>query len=293
MPTKNSDYFVMQKSLLTAVLVWLICPAASASDFWDNWDISMSAGYGERSNPLLNSDDIKTYINVDIAWYGDRFFFDNGDIGYNLYYGENLSLNIVGQLNNERVFFGKTNTQLVSIGDVFAADGLSGGSDVPIGGEGTPPEPEPIEYEVADRNHAYEAGLEAILDGEWGQLQLSVLQDVSDQHAGQRVDVTYSQTKIHKRWLISPSVGIAWKSSSLTDYYFGVEPDESNRIVPEYTAGSTHNLFGRILFSYAINKDLFWGTAVEYERLGDKIADSPIVVNDSVLTAYTGIKYRF
>lgn len=283
----------VKKSLCLAAFLGLFSQINHASEFWENWDVSMSAGYGERSNPLLNADDIKTYINIDIAWYGDRFFFDNGDIGYNAYYGDNLSLNFIGQLNNERVFFGKTNTRFVSIGDIAGPSGL--GADAPGDDiDGNPlPAPDPVEYEVADRNHAYEAGVEAIIDGDWGQVQISLLQDISNQHKGQRADIVFSQTRIWKRWLVQPSFGLAWKSNSLADYYFGVEADESNDIVSEYEVSATTNQFARVLFNYALKSDLFWGLALEYEKLGDQIVDSPIVAEDDVFTAYTGIKYRF
>lgn len=281
----------MKKNYLLAATMLFACQAIHASEFWDNWDLSLSAGYGERSNPLLNEDDFKTYINIDIAWYGERFFFDNGDLGYNLYYGEHLSLNLVGQLNNERVFYGKTNTGFVSVG---GSSGLAGGDSLEVDPTDEPlQEPERAEYEVADRNHAYEAGIEAILDGDWGQLQVSFLQDITNQHGGQRADLVVSQTHIWKRWLIQPSVGLSWKSNALADYYFGVEADESISTIPEYEAGASTNLLTSILFNYAIKPDLFWGLAVKYEKMDNNIADSPIVVEDSVLTAYTGIKYRF
>ena len=288
---------MLKASCLTAIILFAGQPAI-ANEFWDNWEFAVAAGYGERSNPLLNADDIKTYINVDIAWYGDRFFFDNGDIGYNLYFGENFSVNLIGQLNNERAFFGETNIGIISFDTLGPGLSAGDGLEPPDGGDPTNGEepietPDPIEYEVADRNHAYEAGVEVIYEDDWGQLQISLLNDISSQHSGQRADVVFSTNHIHQRWLVRPSLGLSWKSSSLTDYYFGVEPDESNQFVNEYTADASLNAFASVLLNYAIKKDLFWGLKLGYEQFGDEIADSPIVVEDDVFTAYTGLKYRF
>ena len=33
------------------------------------------------SNPLVQSDDIPIIADFDIAWFGDHWFFDNGDLG--------------------------------------------------------------------------------------------------------------------------------------------------------------------------------------------------------------------
>src|SRR5687768_315446 len=45
------------------------------------WRIGAALGYGLRSNPLIRSDDIPIAIDLDLAWFGDRWFFDNGDLG--------------------------------------------------------------------------------------------------------------------------------------------------------------------------------------------------------------------
>ncbi len=46
------------------------------------WRLGAAFGYGERTNPLIQSEDIPVIVDLDIAWFGKRWFFDNGDIGF-------------------------------------------------------------------------------------------------------------------------------------------------------------------------------------------------------------------
>src|SRR5687767_12719128 len=46
------------------------------------WDLGIAVGAGERSNPLVNGEDIDINAVVDFTWTGRKFFFDNGDFGY-------------------------------------------------------------------------------------------------------------------------------------------------------------------------------------------------------------------
>src|SRR5262245_37896420 len=49
-----------------------------------NWRFGIGLGYGERTNPLIQSDDIPVIVDLDIAWFGERWFFDNFDLGFAL-----------------------------------------------------------------------------------------------------------------------------------------------------------------------------------------------------------------
>jgi hypothetical protein len=57
----------------------LLLPAFAAAE--SPWRLGVAMGYGERSNPLLNSDDLPIILDLDIAYFGEHFFFDNGDVG--------------------------------------------------------------------------------------------------------------------------------------------------------------------------------------------------------------------
>src|SRR5690606_34103316 len=161
-----------QPTLAVAALILGAAPAIAlgagddAEEAESPWRIGVAFGRGERSNPLIQSDDIDILVDIDIAWFGERWFFDNGDVGRTLRDGERYTLNVIGRFNSDRVFFSKTDTEYVSL---FA--GQAGGFAA-----------EPIE--VPDRDYAFEVGLEYLSDGDWGFLQAAVHKDVSDRHRG-------------------------------------------------------------------------------------------------------------
>ena len=108
----------IRRTLIAATALAAVTPLAAAAADGDGtspWEIGIAFGYGERSNPLIQSDDIPVLIDIDIAWYGERWFFDNGDVGRTLFDGANVTVNFIGRVNSNRVFFSKTDTDYVSI----------------------------------------------------------------------------------------------------------------------------------------------------------------------------------
>src|SRR6186713_422825 len=138
-----------------------------------NWRLGVALGFGERTNPLIQSDDIPVIVDLDIAWFGERWFFDNFDLGFALVDNSRFTTNVVARLNSDRAFFGKTNTRYVN----FTV--TAGGGQVPI----PPPASQgavdaPVVLKVPDRDYAVELGLEMLLDGEWGHATLRAFHDV-------------------------------------------------------------------------------------------------------------------
>src|SRR3954471_15836538 len=93
-----------------------------------HWRLGLALGYGERTNPLIQSEKIPVLVDLDIAWFGKRWFFDNGDLGFSLVDGPAFTINAVARVNTDRAFFAKTNTKYVnfqyaSAGETNAIDG--------------------------------------------------------------------------------------------------------------------------------------------------------------------------
>ncbi len=249
--------------------------AGGAAATESRWRLGAAFGYGLRSNPLLQSDDIPIVVDLDVAWFGERFFFDNGDLGLTFLDNAQATASVVARVNSDRVFFGNTDTKFVSVGlsgEMLAAD---------------------TELTVPDRDYAVEMGVELLTDGRWGFLQASAYHDVSGTHEGYEIDVSYGFGWRNQRWYIEPSVGFAYKSEDLNDYYWGVRDSESNAALPAYVAGSGVNYRGRLLISYQLNRNWSFSLAADYERLNDDAAASPIVEEREVLGYFAGFGYRF
>jgi outer membrane protein len=238
------------------------------------WSLGVALGYGIRTNPLALSDDIPILVDLDVSWFGKRWFFDNGDLGFTVLDQDRYTASLVGRFNNDRVFFGKASNSFISI-----SDGIQG--------------PVIEKIKVPDRNYAVEAGVEILADGDWGYLQATAFHDVSGTHGGYELFANYSYSVRRQRWFYRPSLGVSWKSKDMNDYYWGVQESEANAIFPAYTAGAGLNVHAQFMTSYQINRHWALIAVLEYERMNSEAADSPIVEDQVVLGTFVGFKYEY
>jgi len=251
----------------------LLLPALSAAE--SPWKLGAAVGYGERSNPLVFADDIPIALQLDIAYFGEHFFFDNGDLGLTFVNNDLVTVSAMARARSDRVFFSRTNTRFVDVG-------LSG----------APLESETV-VTVPDRNYAVEAGVELLSDGRWGYLQMNAFHDVSDTHNGYQIDVDYGVGLRAGLWYFRPSLGLSYKSAALNNYYWGVRPSESNAALPAYEAGGGINARAQLRASYHFSRSWLLALSVEVEQMNDEAAGSPIVQDHAVLGYFAGLGYRF
>jgi outer membrane protein len=264
---------ILMLGLMHPSFTWAVEPLPDSQPE-SPWRLGVALGYGLRTNPLAQSDDIPIVVNVDIAWFGKRWFFDNGDLGYTLLDRDSYTIDLVGRYNSDRVFFGKTNTKFISVTD---------GVDNPV-----------LEkIEVPDRDFAIELGVELLADGDWGSLQMTAFQDISGTHDGFELYANYGYSVYRQRWFYRPSLGMSWKSSELNDYYWGVREDEANTLFPVYEAGAGLNVHARMLAGFQINPNWAFIAVGEFERINAEAAESPIVKDQNVWGVFAGFKYEY
>jgi outer membrane protein len=253
-----------------------------------SWRFGVGLGYGQRTNPLIQSDDIPVVVDLDIAWFGERWFFDNFDLGFSLVDHSRFTTNVVARLNSDRAFFGKTNTRYVNF-------------SLPAGGAATPLPPSApganfngaVELKVPDRDYAVELGLEMLLDGEWGQATLRAFHDVSGTHEGYEISADYSYRWTRGRFSIAPSVGVAYKSAALSDYYWGIHADEVLPTLQGYQVDGGIGWEAGLRSSYYLTKSIRLALSANYERLQYSVARSPIVEEPYVLGYFAGLAWQF
>ena len=266
-----------QLALLLLALDATFCLAEEESEevTESRWRLGAALGYGVRSNPLVQSDDIPIIVDLDIAWFGDSWFFDNGDLGLTVADSDAMTASVVARVNSDRVFFGNTERR-------FVAFDLAGG-----------PLAEAVEFKVPDRDYAIELGMEVLTDGPWGALQLSAFHDVSGTHEGFELYANYSFGWRAQRLYIEPSIGVSYKSADLNNYYWGVTDDEASVVVAPYEAEAGFNWHARLMVGYQLTRH--WGISLvaEQERINDEAAASPIVKERNVLGYFAGLAYRF
>ncbi len=252
------------------------------------WRLGAAFGYGRRSNPLIQSDDIPVVVDVDIAYFGNRWFFDNGDLGVELFNNRAATTNLVARVNSDRTFFGKTNTRLVNFS--IMAGGATGALANPETGE-LIETPQPLK--PPKRDYAVELGFETLFDGEWGQATLRGYHDISGTHDGYEISADYSYRFSRGRFAIAPTVGLSWKSAALSDYYWGVHDDEVSAALHGYEARGGLGWEAGLRTSYYISKSLRLAVSANYERLQYSVARSPLVEQDYVFGYFAGLGWQF
>ena len=228
------------------------------------WRVGLAAGLGERSNPLINSDDVPIYGMVQLSYFGERFFFDNGDLGWHLAGGRNWNLNAIAGVGGERSFFDHLNEGSIGFSPIF--DGAPGAPPA----EGEPPpedngqepplqdefEQEEVKVEAPDRDFTVDGGLELLYYLGDSELQLQVLTDISDRHNGQEVWLSWAIPQASGRWQWVPSFGVNWKSGRAADYYYGVQKSEAQPGLPAHRVDAATNWFARLTASYSLDDHL-------------------------------------
>ena len=259
------------------VLAVTPCLQAEAADESESsrWRLGAALGYGQRSNPLIQSEDIPIILDVDIAWFGERWFFDNGDLGLTFSDNALLTASVVARFNSDRVFFGRTDARFITV-DAAGA-----------------PLAQPVDFEPPDRDYAVEVGVEVLTDGRWGAMQLSAFHDVSGTHDGYELYADYAYRFLARRLYFEPSLGASYKSAAMNDYYWGLTENEAGLVVLPYEAGAGVNWHARFLVGYQLTADWSLTLVAEYERLNDEAASSPIVDERGVVGWFAGLAWRF
>lgn len=253
-----------------------------------NWRFGVAVGYGERTNPLIQSEDIPVLIDLDIAWFGERWFFDNFDLGFELFDRPSFTTNIVARVNSDRAFFSKTNTKYINFS--YLKGGVLGPAVDP--GSGALVD-QPVQFKPPKRDYAIELGFEMLTDGEWGMAALRAFHDVSSTHHGYEFSADYGFRWVRGRWSIGPSVGVSYKSAALSDYYWGVHDDEATFLLPVYEAKGGFGWEAGLRTSYYLTKSIRLALSANYERLQHSVAMSPLVEDDHVLGYFAGLAWQF
>lgn len=275
------------------------------------WTLGFAAGRGKFLNPFTASDDLDIYAVLDIAWYGSRFFFDNGDLGAVLRESSSFSVNALVTFNNERNYFGFLNSAGTGLRVLDAAteDSLVSGADItgnqdrdPDGTGGGASRDTPsdagsfggdIDSSLPERNFAVNAGLEFLHISQWGDIQAQVLTDVSGTHHGQAAWLSYTYPWFTPNSEFAFSAGVEWKSRDLVDYYYGVRRDEVIPGRPAYEGTSGTNAFLRFSASRRLSERWKAVGVMEREFLSSSIRNSPVIERDTSDTFFLGLYYRF
>lgn len=271
-------------------------PSARYGDDLSPWRVGISVGYGQRENPLVNGEDIPVYGGLQLSYFGEHVFFDNGDVGFFILSGKHWDVNAIAGLGSERVFFSSFNrTGFGFIGTVDA-----GAPEPPV----VFPVPEPSEgagerpvgskrERPPKRSLTVDAGVEWLYYRNHVDVQVQVLTDASGRHNGQELWMSADYHIKRGNWRFSPGFGLTWESSQAANYFYGVRQYEVTSQRPAYKVGDAWSGLVRLNAAYRLNAHWnivgLWQASV----FDDSISDSPWVEKHVTQSFYLGVYYEF
>jgi MipA family protein len=146
---------------------------------------------------------------------------------------------------------------------------------------------------MEDRRITVDAGVGFSWQTRWGLLSVSWVADILGRHGGYETELAYTVLFPWKGFDIIPSLGIRCKSSSLTNYYYGVDSEEALPGRPSYKAGPAIDPFARIAVKRDLVEKFSLLGAVQCEWFDAEIKDSPIVDRTHSISFLTGLLYTF
>jgi MipA family protein len=242
------------------------------------WNLSVALGAGIRTNPVVRSQDIPLIVVPHFSYYGKRFFIDNLDPGVTLFEGETNTLSLIASPGYDRVFFYRSDLQNIFIGGAQSA--AAGQTQVALQGH-TPQTSQ--EIATRPRKITYLAGPEWTFKFAAVTGQLDYLHEITGRNHGDEMRAALGMPLGHLGGSWSANVGVTWKSAGIVNYYYG-----SPGI---YEAGWALNPFAKLGYSRPLSSKWKLDAFVHCERLGNAIADSPIIRSHYVTTAFVGATY--
>lgn len=271
-----------------------------------SWHFGIALGLGVKTNPLVDGDNIPLLILPDIAWYAEKAYFDNGELGYQWLDQPKFAFETFLQLDRENALFSflhpanilvPTNESSTSIIDDSFNSSIDGPIDNTTIGPSNEnlqrPEPSLSIDEIASRKWAVNAGFRGhyfLSNGEW---QLSFKQDISNVHKGQQVGLQYSHRWVWHDFRFTLRTGTDWKSARLIDYYYGVSQRDTNNTELYFDGKSGWQTYLSINTTKPINENWSWLTKIGYRRLPNSLTNSPLIEKNSIRNVFLGVAYRF
>lgn len=255
------------------------------------WDLGIAFGYGERSNPLKDYSDIPIYLVPTFAYYGDSWFFDNGNIGYTLVEEKRYTLNLSTSFSTDSAYFQRWDPSNIFLAgsNKFEANSIAASGRAVLMSQ----EPEPDVGPLEKRRFTYLGGLDAFIYTRAGIINLSVAHDMLNVHQGTEARLKWLYNLPVQNWNFEFALRLDWKSEEVVDYYYGVRESESPYWNRAYQAKSALNVGIELTTHYVMTQHWDLIFLARYTQIADEIANSPLLDQDHTSTFYLGTSYRF
>ncbi|CAM3677245.1 MipA/OmpV family protein [Rheinheimera salexigens] len=248
--------------------------------------LSLTLGYGQRSNPLYGGAELPLILLPDVYYYTEHWFFDNGKLGASWSLNPEWQLSFIGQLNAEKGYFQKW------FGSNFTPFTYSN-SSLP---ESTAVEKAAAKtasiQQVSKRPTAFDAGLQLDWFKQSWHGQAIIWQDISHSYNGQHASVSLAKQWQHTTGWWQFTGRLLWKSAKLMDTYYGINHDEVFNIQHYHAKASLQPEISLQWRQPLTNRATLVGF-FRYLYLDDAMTNSPLTRSDHITTWFFGVNYRF
>lgn len=249
------------------------------------WQLSLSIGAGTLTNPLNGGDNIPLVIIPKIHYYGENFFIENNVIGYSFYQSDDLIISAVSQLNREKAFFTDWQPSHLFISSFSESTVIA-------------PEDEKVsKNDIRKRKWAVDAGLQINwFISQSTEIKAQLFHDINNVYNGLNGQLAFNHSISLPSFTQSKvrlAAGINWQSSDLSNYYYGISHQDQVDLANLYQASTGINPFISINYRYQLSKDWQLSLFAKHEWLGEHIADSPLIEDQHITSAFIGAVYAF
>jgi MipA family protein len=236
--------------------------------------VSVSVGFGTRTNPVAGRDDIPLFVLPYVSYYGERFFLESLEPGVTLYESDAHTFNLIASPGFDRVFFSRKDLQNVIVPLAAVTPGFQG---VTSGAQD-------VAFPVGRRRTTYLAGPEWMFRHDKFIGQVSALYEVTGRHEGYEVRAAVSAPLVQRKQSLVVNTGVTWKSAQTVNYYYGVPGF--------YKPAGALSPFIKLNYALPLSDRWTFTAFVHYEYLDGSIVDSPIVSDREVVTAFAGLNFK-
>ena len=146
---------------------------------------------------------------------------------------------------------------------------------------------------LEEREQSLDVGFQISHSSSWGKITAGWLTDALDRHNGQEVEFSYRYNISLGPWSLSPFIRWAWQDEDLTNYYFGVSPDEARPGRPVYSPGESQWLGFGLNSAWQVSDRISLFGNFGFSGTESDVVNSPLVEERGFSGVFVGGTYTF
>jgi MipA family protein len=262
----------------------------------NQWNVKLALGYGQRTNPYFGNKDLDLIAVPSISYYGEKFFFDNGLIGFSFIEDPRSVVSVVTELNplTAQTYLSHPRNFLISNNKESSF--------------GSPLIYESTNASGVSRFYTNKAlnrptwSLDIGLQYNWFvnrslSFSLQAFTEVTNVHNGERAEVYGSYFGVTEGmlagWQYQLEAGFSIYDRHTTQFFFGIDNRHIVQDNLHYQTSSSINPWISIVISKPISEKWSFLTTYKQTRLDSVIFSSRQIKDQSVSSYFVGVTYGF